>query len=422
MVPPDADDSEDDEDRSDRNAPNFLDRDFAFNVARTFHSTAKQAFAVSGWNPTKTWEGLNWNSSTTEGFCSGAINWTKHEIQTPNYTGFQIRRAKLTSIKDPKKNTSKRIIDFKTPHEPGDLSVDVQVLQEDLPGLAANSIYYMVIEICTSGPHPRAWARLPRLQVFDDQDAAQKVAIKVEYFDTKKKAWVHHYVHATYVFTASPVPDNVPEADGYLNAYWKAVGIYNVAFGLYFPNPRPWYKRYSNLEILALEYKHVEQEIHFKMQPRSPIPRLQRLPLDRVGKTMSDAGAKNVGKPFPRAVGEKRSSKDAGGKQNRCDSCYLNQLGHRSTKQRLHDLAAHKTGRVMSGTFDVRNKGLDPGCDRAENTDQCTNCRLLGRPCSWTDLESLRENEELQELLMWQTEKPGGETVPVPEFQSLRLA
>jgi len=137
---------------------------------------------------------------------------------------------------------------------------------------------------------------------------------------------------------------------------------------------------------------------------------------------MSDAGAKGFGKPFPRAIGEKRDLKDVGGKQGQYESCYLAQLGHHSSEESLHQLAAYKKGKVVGAFWQAANEGLNPGCDHAENTNQCTNCHLLGRPCSWTKLESLQEEEYLQELLVWQTEKPGGETVPAPEFQSIRLA
>jgi len=146
-------------------------------------------------------------------------------VKTPALTGFQIRRGKYTSFKDPKKIGEERVIDFRSPHELGDLSLDVQVPREDLEGLAPTSDYYVVLEIRTSGPHPRPWARLPRLPVFDNKDAAQKVAIKVEYLHTGRKAWVPHYVYAIDAFTITSVPGNVSKAEGYLDAYWRAVTL-----------------------------------------------------------------------------------------------------------------------------------------------------------------------------------------------------
>lgn len=205
--------------------------------------------------------------------------------------------------------------------------------------------YNVAFEVRRDGRrHPKAWARLADVGVFENSDQANSLAVRVEWeFPLGSGSWRYRYIQ---LHNGTTFMDR--NVNGSLRRYAIAISMLHWLFGVSRRLLPQWVPRaYGSARVLEVVYDYMTQSIRF-CPPRNAlvmlssaarsapamIQQMQALGLQNVGGTIND-----LAKAWRR---------------EKCDFCMCSQF---------------------SAAL------LGPKCTKVGTSNICTNCQMMALPC-----------------------------------------
>ncbi|KAL0254969.1 hypothetical protein SLS55_009493 [Diplodia seriata] len=372
--------------------------------AQEIMTMSDQVFAREGWlNEKKHWDGLNISSPLYEALVKGEGSiWVRQE--TDDYYVFRkpasalnARRYIIFSLYGPKVGGgTEDYVNCKSRQSP--------------PEMKVGQAYYLVVEIKKHGRHPKPYALLPDLGLWQDWAEAKRLGIRFEY-ENEAGQWRTHYMQdacdpMTKVLSTFG-RNNVPPIPGSVQIYAESMALINFFMRRTMATQyRPvWWPHLGTGEnVIAYQYNHMQQTWTLNNIPETfighgPIAKTW----ESLKQELHAAGAERIDLAWSERP-MRKSGRNSIWVQY-CDFCYLNHL--LVNRMAVNDLDGFEmlvrpawSGISQSaGSTDQRLT-----CERFGQTSQCKNCRDMGIPCSYTiDWDKLKHNVKLQKLLMAQS-------------------
>ena len=226
----------------------------------------------------------------------------------------------------------------------------------------------LVFEVTHNGrPHPHAYARLPRVSIYNDAARAMTLGIRVEWQDSGVDKTV-------YIMTSHKAGFHSEGGAAMLNSHGLAIGILDYLENREIvQNKRDAVRRFRRALMYEIRYDHYARLI--RIEQRTEVT--QKVNDDvgirsaaSVNQDMRAVGARNVGAPHGTKLKTPRKSETGHtGIRTVCDRCMA---------ARTYFSDVNKYGKIytaISGRFMTCEKGAG---------DVCKNCQAFGVQCSFT--------------------------------------
>ena len=342
---------------------------------------AKVVFQKTGWPGAMdrpsfgAGEGLNWSSPLAEilNHNSPRTIWTKTVV--PDEVAVFRRPATLADVVG--KNTMSVLeLRFKRADNLGGATGSHESHQNFMidkgPGCPEKGDkVWIVVEIMINGQeHATPWARLPSSGPWTDWNEANRLAVRVEWEDSKGAMRMQYCQHRQSTLVDS---DKSPAS---ILQYARAMGMIRFFLQQLCTDPRDWYLDFGRARIKEITFDNLTQTYNVReISAITPIKRAELKERSVMARELTSKGLQNVdqamfgyeGTSTPQASGR------AVWKRYRCDYCHL-QITH---------------------GFKSKAK-----CSQIEGTNNCTNCKSLFRPCSYTNTALLEGSKALQNVLL----------------------
>lgn len=333
-------------------------------------SLAADVFSQTGWPGAvqrndfvqgNTYRGLNWDSpagrvTSPDSHHQDQLIWTRVVgTETTEY-----HRPALTAVRNKNADTFNVSVCTSRPKGKGHV-FGVQIPLNNALGLENGDTVYAVVEITNDGrPHATPYLRAPALKVYDDQDEALQVGIRL---DSKADdgTWNRVYVQSSGRLSASePV----------ILRYPMVLGLKKHLEQRIIANSPIWMQDVSDAfgvaKVVDLGFNHMLQQytlsdIH---GPDTPTQVAQRFNNTNIVAQYQQANLTNIDVPWPTTHPSKAFS-GIHNRRSKCDSC-----------------------------FALRNQGLGKTlkqlCEHVPGTNRCQLCTILNRVCSWSPDEQTK--------------------------------
>ncbi|KAK5741541.1 hypothetical protein LTR17_003979 [Elasticomyces elasticus] len=254
---------------------------------------------------------------------------------------------------------------------------------------------YVIWEVTDGERHPRTFAGLPTVNLYDDDIRAGTLALRIEWF--KDGQW-----WATYIPDYHNPFRIMADVPGSILALAKSIGILNMLerCSMKEGEARPFDRIFAVPRIIDVSFDNLTQEVRL-VEVTGPLT-MVKAGEERDEQEMIDdleqAGASNINThgqvELPGPTSKRRT----------CDRCYF------------ANLTASQTAKFPSPLpFRVEQKQRETsGCHKGKDDEKCSFCKLFGPPCTATDSSECQKNEALQ-LALWASKISG------PEYKAFKI-